>query len=137
MEGKRRDEKDAWSKVQHEMQKALGKCEQFIKNYEEDLLDLEREESKAFCIELVSKLKQEHELKRDIGKRIKKMYDGVAGLDKNTQFIRAILPETQQVIWLSLPDETQTHSENLEKHKELAQLEEWFSKGMGRLYKAL
>lgn len=130
MEGKRRDEKDARSKVQHEMQKALGKCEQFIKDYEEDL---KREDISASCKEFVRKLKQDHELKRDIGKRIKNIYDRVAGLDKNTQFIRAILPETQQVIWLSLPGDTQTHSG---KRKQLAQLEQWFSKGMGkRLYR--
>ncbi|MCJ8748824.1 hypothetical protein PDJAM_G00169090 [Pangasius djambal] len=124
-----RHKNDAWI-VQHEMQKTLETCEKLIKEYENDLKKLETCESNVANKESVLKLKKEHELKRDIGKYIKKKYDRVAGLEENRQFIKVILPENQQPIWLSLPGE---QPKNPEKHKELTQLEEWFSMNMGNI----
>ncbi|XP_034156445.2 uncharacterized protein LOC113531182 [Pangasianodon hypophthalmus] len=124
-----RHSKDAWIReVQHQMQETLEKYEQYIKAYEHDEKDLGTDGNNA---KMISKLKRKYELKRDIGNDIKKMYDRVAGLEENRQFIKVLLPENQQPIWLSLPGE---QPKNPEKHKELTQLEEWFSVQVEKLH---
>lgn len=122
---------DVWRRrVQYEMQETLEKCDQYIKDFESDLKSLEKNEISLEHTEMISKMKQEHVLKKDIGEHVKMMYDRVAGLEENRHFIKAILPQNQQTIWLSLPEQSKIH----DKHNELRQLEECFSKAMGNLY---
>ncbi|KAM9440420.1 uncharacterized protein Hap1MRO34_025651 [Clarias gariepinus] len=113
--------------VQHKMQKSLDKNEQYIKQYEEDLKYLRTGQNSADHIKIMNALKEKCELKREVGEEIKKRYDRIVRMKENREFIRVILPETMQTVWLSLSDEP---NKNLDKKNELAQLKEWFSTNM-------
>ncbi|XP_060769268.1 GTPase IMAP family member 7-like isoform X2 [Neoarius graeffei] len=122
MESERKEKDATIRKERHEMQKSLNTFKKHIQEYQEDLKTLDK--SNLEYREMICKLKKKNELKRNIGERIKKMYDNVAGLEENRQFMKVILPENQQTVWLSLPDE---QSKMLQKYNVLTQLKEWFS----------
>ncbi|KAI5089493.1 hypothetical protein C0J45_20901 [Silurus meridionalis] len=123
-----RQEKDApIRQVELKMENKLKAIEENIKKYAEDLKELETRQIVPGNKEMVSKLKEKHELMKEIGENIKEMYGRGAGLEER-QFIRVILPENQQPIWISLPNQQTVNSE---KDKVLAQLEELFSKTIG------
>ncbi|XP_060768682.1 uncharacterized protein LOC132875716 isoform X3 [Neoarius graeffei] len=119
MQSEREAKVAAIRKEQHEMQKSLNTFEHYIKGYENDLKTLDKSDLKNR--DVVLKLKQEHELRRDIGQRIKKMYGNVADLEENRRFMKVILPENQQTVWLSLPDE---QNKMIQLQNELTQLKE-------------
>ncbi|XP_060768684.1 uncharacterized protein LOC132875716 isoform X5 [Neoarius graeffei] len=119
MQSEREAKVAAIRKEQHEMQKSLNTFESYIKDYENDLKTLDKSDLKNR--DVVRKLKQEHELRIDIGQRIKKMYGNVADLEENRRFMKVILPENQQTVWLSLPDE---QNKMIQVQNELTQLKE-------------
>ncbi|XP_060768719.1 uncharacterized protein LOC132875727 [Neoarius graeffei] len=119
MQSEREAKVAAIRKEQHEMQKSLNTFEHYITDYEDDLKTLHKSDLKNRYV--VLKLKQEYELRRDIGQRIKKMYENVAVLEENRRFMKVILPENQQTVWLSLPDE---QNKMIQLQNELTQLKE-------------
>ncbi|XP_060768709.1 uncharacterized protein LOC132875724 [Neoarius graeffei] len=135
MQSEREAKVAAIRKEQHEMQKSLSTFESYIKGYENDLKTLDKNYLKTVDKddlknrEMILKLKQEYESKRDIGQRIKKMYDNVAGLEENRRFMKVILPENQQTVWLSLPDE---QNKMIQQQNALTQLKELFFRVPGK-----
>lgn len=121
LERKRNGKHSRIREVQQQMKETLEKFTLFIQQYEGDLQGMAKD---AVQREIVGKLKTEHELKKDIGERIKKMYDEKAEKEGNRQFVKIILPENQQTVWLTL---------HHEKYDELAQLEELFLNGIKKI----
>lgn len=124
MERERHGKNSRIRDVQYKMQEILEKYEKHVKDLENDLKKMEPGEREAVQREIVGNLKTEYELKRDIGEHIKKMYDNIAGLEENREFIKVILPENQQTLWLSL---------HPEKYNALTQLEEEFSRNIKKI----
>ncbi|KAG7314499.1 hypothetical protein KOW79_021802 [Hemibagrus wyckioides] len=131
-----RHAKDVWiRKMQSQIQKVLGKYEQIDKEYENDLKNLDTDEAydkkqQRSLREIVSHLKNQNKLKKEIAEQMKMIYDRITEQEQNKQFIKAILSENQQTIWLSLPD---GQTKTLEKYNELRQLEEKFLEMLGKL----
>ncbi|KAK3508686.1 hypothetical protein QTP70_004207 [Hemibagrus guttatus] len=122
-----RHAKDAWiRKMQIQIQKALEKCEQFDEDYEKNLKTLGTGERSAPQRKMFNHMRNQNKLKKVIAEQMKMIYDRVAELEENGQFIKV-----QQTIWLSLPDE---ETKTIEKYTKLRQLEEKFLKIMGNAY---
>ncbi|KAM9440421.1 GTPase IMAP family member 7-like [Clarias gariepinus] len=113
--------------VQHQMQESLDKNEELIKQYEEDLTKLGTGQNSADNRKNIDALKKNCEIKKKVGEDIKGRYDRIVRMKDNREFIRVILPETMQTVWLSLSDE---QNKNLDKKNELSQLKESFSTNM-------
>ncbi|GAA6102198.1 uncharacterized protein LOC113640196 [Tachysurus ichikawai] len=122
-------ERHAWIReMQSRIHKALERCVQFDKDYDDDLKSLGESDSSELQRKMLTHLRSENKVKIEIVEQMKMMFNTQP--EENRQFIKAILPGNQQPIWLSLPDEeTET-----EKYKKLQQLEKKFSEVMGKCY---
>ncbi|KAL7838588.1 hypothetical protein AOLI_G00269920 [Acnodon oligacanthus] len=112
-------------KARQVMQEILTKNFEHFENFEADMKILEQgPQGPVDNKKLVTAARELCEIKNNIGERIRKLYERVAGMEEDRKFIKVMLPENQHMIWLSMPSGQDELRKKMDE--ELKQLHEMF-----------
>ncbi|XP_036420253.1 GTPase IMAP family member 4-like [Colossoma macropomum] len=102
MERKREERR---RKMFQEMQKILKKNEEYRQGYESDMTALEKAEEKSQQEQQVTFLQKKCVTEKKVVETTRKMYERLAEMESDKEFIKVMLPNYPHAIWLSMPNE--------------------------------